>query len=273
MALIDQSYFVGDLTIAGLDRPAVQQRLNLFIDKYEDEFLRNLLGHPLYTAFLNGLSAVTVDHKWLDLLQGKEYQYGGRTRQWRGLVILPPGQTISLSPAGRLDLVAGGQGANDPVVGEFTIALPAQFVNTYFTIERRGIGELRTDEYSVTGNTLTLVGQPAWNISETIILKKSVSVLSAGAGSTYLSPIANYVYWYWMTDDTTQTVGLGQQASKVENAIQVSPATKMVRAWNEMNEWVAEFHRFMITTQADYPEWTQANHNYSKFAKTNVFGI
>lgn len=273
MALIDQSYFVGDLTIAGLDRPAVQERLTLFINKYEDEFLRSLLGYPMYTAFLNGLSAMTIDQRWIDILQGKEYQYGGRTRQWRGLVILSPDQTISLSPAGRLELIAGGAGIYDPVIGEFTITLPPEFVNTYFTIERRGVGELRTDEYGIAGNILTLVNQPAWANLETIILKKSVSILASTSGAAYLSPIVNYVYWHWMTDDTTQTVGLGQQASKVENAIQVSPATKMVRAWNEMSEWVSEFHRFMITSQADYPEWLQANHNYNKFAKTNVFGI
>lgn len=273
MSLIDQTYFVGDLTIAGRTKTEVSERLALFIEKYEDEFLRNLFGYPMYKALLDGLSQVTVDQRWLDILEGKEFQYSSRTRQWGGLIMLATGQTLTINPAGQQTLISGGAGAYDPTVGASTLTLPPAFVNSYFIIERRGTGQLRSDEYSVSGNTLTLVGMPAWNNGETIILSKNPSIGIAGPGTLAKSPIANYVYWHWLKDQTTQTVGLGEVASKSENAQLVSPATKMVRAWNEMSEWVEELYYFMQTSYADYPEWQFGDSNFSKFRKTNMFGI
>lgn len=273
MSLIDQTYFVGDLTIAGLQRPEVTERINLFIQKYEDEFLRNVLGFPLYTAFLSGLSKSTVDQKWLDLLQGTNYQYGGRTRQWRGLIILPSSQTISISPAGQQVLIAGGPGTYDPVIGNSTLSLPPEFRNIYFTINRRGVGDLTQAEYTVAGPTLTLVGMPVWSNGETIILTKGPTIAISGAGAGYLSPIANYVYWHWTKDVTTQTVGLGEVATKGENSMIVSPAVKMARAWNELSEWMSELYKLMTVSQQIYPEWLQWNRDYSLFRTTNIFGI
>lgn len=189
MAIINQTYFVGDLAIAGLDRPAVVERLNLFIEKYEDEFLRNVFGYGLYKALkAQWASYPAVDEKWLDLFDGKDYEYSGRQRQFRGLV----------------------------------------FENS--------------------------------------------DGFSSGTGQL-MSPIANYIYWHYQKDVTTQTVGLGQAQSKAENAAMVSPATKMVRAWNEMSEWVDEFYKFIQTNYADYPEWDFDNSSIWKFKRTNEFGI
>lgn len=274
MALIDQTYFKGDLTIAGLDRQQVVERLQLFIEKYEDEFLRELFGYEFYKALLNGLSQVSVEQRWLDILEGKEFQYGGYTRQWRGLIILPPGQTLSINPAGKEYLTPGGAGAYDPVVGTLTITLPPAFVGTFFIIERRDTGELKPMvEYTVSGNTLTMIGLPVWNAGETIILSKNPSLVTGGAGEQPKSPIANYVYWHWMKDATTQTVALGQVKSKSENAEIVSPAEKMVRAWNEMSEWVEELYYYFNANYSVYPEWRFENDGFRKMRRTNTFGI
>lgn len=189
MSLIDQTYFVGDLTIAGRTKTEVSERLALFIEKYENEFLRDVFGYDLYKALKDQWATYpSIDQRWKDLFDGKEYQYSGRTRQYRGL------------------LFENGDG------------------------------------------------------------------FSSGDGQS-MSPIANYVYWHWIKDQTTQTVGLGEVASKSENAQLVSPATKMVRAWNEMSEWVQELYHFMQTSYATYPEWQFGDSNFSKFRKTNTFGI
>jgi len=189
MAIINQTYFTGDLTIAGLDRPAVVERLTLFIEKYENEFLRNVFGYQLYKALKDQWADYpAIDQRWKDLFDGKEYEYSGRPAQYRGLV----------------------------------------FENT--------------------------------------------DGFSSGTGQI-MSPIANYVYWHWMKDQTSQTVGLGQVKNKSENAEVVSPATKQVRAWNEMSEWVDELYRFLQASYAVYPEYVPGNNEMWKFRKTNVFGI
>jgi hypothetical protein len=85
MALIDTSYFVGELNIPDTDNPNVAERLTFFISKYEEQLLRNVLGNALYAAYVAGIAAATPDQKWLDLRDGKTYtDQAGKTKYWMG---------------------------------------------------------------------------------------------------------------------------------------------------------------------------------------------
>lgn len=93
MSLIDSTYFVGDLTIPNTDVDAVQEALTWYITKYEDLFLRKLLGYPLYKAFIAGITPdpEAAPQRILDILNGKEYtSLQGFLTQWRGLLITEP---------------------------------------------------------------------------------------------------------------------------------------------------------------------------------------
>ena len=70
--LLTVSYFIGELQIPNItgSAPAVTPRVNelqWFINKYEPEYLRLLLGDDLYTAFAAGIAAVTPEAKWTAL--------------------------------------------------------------------------------------------------------------------------------------------------------------------------------------------------------------
>ncbi len=70
MSLIDKTYFVGELDIANTSNSNVEARLNLFIQKYEAEFLRTLFGLDLYTAYLAGIDVTAPDpvpDEWIAL--------------------------------------------------------------------------------------------------------------------------------------------------------------------------------------------------------------
>lgn len=72
--------------------------------------------------------------------------------------------------------------------------------------------------------------------------------------------VVNYIYWYYITDQHIQTVGVGQAVSKAGNAYIVSPVTKLVRAWNEMvqnNFNVIQFINANTNNYGDYyrPSW------------------
>ena len=69
------------------------------------------------------------------------------------------------------------------------------------------------------------------------------------------SPIANYVYWEWMRQNSTQTVGIGEGVVQAENMRMVSPAPKMVRAWNEMVDWLWILHDYLVINKADFPNY------------------
>lgn len=84
MALIDYSYFKGEVELPGLkatrkysDSEAVgmeqvmqtigEKNFNYFINEYEPEFLIQLLGHTLYENFMEGLREVPVPEIWTSL--------------------------------------------------------------------------------------------------------------------------------------------------------------------------------------------------------------
>jgi hypothetical protein len=80
--------------------------------------------------------------------------------------------------------------------------------------------------------------------------------------------IVNYIYWYYITDQHIQTVGVGQAVSKAGNATIVSPVTKLVRAWNEMQQNNIAAIKFINANTEDYgdyykPYWlTYCEHGY-----------
>ena len=75
-------------------------------------------------------------------------------------------------------------------------------------------------------------------------------------GDSYkLSPIANYIYWQFMKNTATNTVGIGESITATENAFRVSPKDKMVTAWNEMVEWNMIMDDFIKQNEEKYPDY------------------
>lgn len=68
------------------------------------------------------------------------------------------------------------------------------------------------------------------------------------------SLIANYVYYWFMRKEATQSSGVGEVATKTENSNRVSPIEKQVRAWNEMVGWIQDMYAFLEAKKADYPD-------------------
>lgn len=66
------------------------------------------------------------------------------------------------------------------------------------------------------------------------------------------SPVANYVYYFYMRDNYTQTVGVGEVKAKAENSVMSNNDAKMVRAWNEMVLWVDDLRPWFVDNQLYY---------------------
>ena len=60
-----------------------------------------------------------------------------------------------------------------------------------------------------------------------------------------LSPIANYVYYWYRRNDVSITTGVGEMETDSDNSVRVPPALKMCKAWNEMVEWVIDTRAWM----------------------------
>lgn len=84
MPLIDITYFIGEINIAGTNRAEVSDIVTHLIDKYEVIFLRDVLGIKLYNEYVTGIAAGSPAQKWLDIRDGKEFQIGETFYRWRG---------------------------------------------------------------------------------------------------------------------------------------------------------------------------------------------
>ncbi len=81
MSIIDTTYF----TTTDLKQPVDNINIQSFIDKYENEILKFLLGYKLFKAFIVAL-ADTPDQKWVDLRDGIiEYTYNSETNEYLGI--------------------------------------------------------------------------------------------------------------------------------------------------------------------------------------------
>lgn len=255
--LIDRTYFVGELNIPNTSKSEISSLLDWFIEKYETKFLRDVLGLDLYNALKAGLQESTVDQKWTDLIQGVEYtDLNQKTRLWRGFITQPPSVLNSLDALNTIEVTVGGGGPYDPVTGQSSTVIPATLVGKSFIIEQRGVGQLKSSEFSIAGNILTL-SSGLFAVNDTYFYKSATLAINTSTGTSKESPIAMYVYYWYIRNNHSQTASTGEVKSQTENAVQHNPALKMTRAWNEMSAWVCELKDYLDANETLYPEWEE----------------
>lgn len=71
---------------------------------------------------------------------------------------------------------------------------------------------------------------------------------------TFQSPIADYVYYWWLRNNVSQTAEMGEVRGKAENAVNVSPKFKMCKAWNDMVDKSLVLYEFLLVNNTVYPE-------------------
>lgn len=69
------------------------------------------------------------------------------------------------------------------------------------------------------------------------------------------SPISQYVYYRNQEDGASDTVLTGTSIGKTDNAIRVSPVSKMIDAWNKMVELNILLWNYLYKNRTLYPEW------------------
>lgn len=275
MALIDRTYFVGELNIPNTSQAAIGSAVDLFIEQYEEKLLNEVLGYTLYKALKAGLQIVPVAQKWTDLIEGVEYtDLATKTRFWKGLVTQPPTVLNALDALNPIDVVVGRGQLYDPVSATTSTTIPAALVGKTFIFEKRGVGKLIAGEYSVVGNILTLIGDQ-FAVDDVYTYKSATLAINTSTGTDKKSLIANYVYYWYIRNNHTQTATTGETKAANENSTMASPALKMVRAWNEMSKWICELVDYLDAKKDDYTEW--ADHDVycmrRKFRPINEFNI
>jgi len=255
MPLIDRSYFAGgELNLPGLNRIEIQENIDMLIMDREPELLTFLFGVKMYDDFIQGLGEDPIQQKWADLLQGVRYEPSpGQYRKWRGLISVPYSTVGVVDASNSIDIVVGRGRTYDPAPGTTSTVIPAALVGKPFTIEYRAIGQLLPTEYTIVGNVLTLLSPFTFELGDVWFYKAASLAVNQSTGDSKKSLIANYVYYWYMRKEASQTTTIGEVATKAENATRTNPGAKMARAWNQMVEWVHELYCFLETRHTDYP--------------------
>lgn len=273
--LIDRTYFVGELSIPNTSTAAIGSLVDLFIEKYEEKFLQSVLGYSLYKAFKAGLLVVPVAQQWTDLIEGVEYtDLNNQVRFWKGLVSQPPSVLNALDALNTIAVQVGAGDTYDPIAGVNSVTIPAALVGKDFIIEQRGVGQLVAGEYSIVGNVLTLT-TGVFAINDIYLYKSATLAINTSTGTNKSSPIANYVYYWYMRNNHTQTASTGETKGKHENADYANVSTKLVRAWNEMSECICELVDYLDARKDVYTEWADQDTWRVKgwFRRINEFNI
>lgn len=88
--IIDQSYFTGKLNLPQTGNNEGLLLVNEFIERYEPEYLQKVLGYNLWKAFSEGIDGSgEIEQRFIDLLEGKEFEYSGKTYKWVGFETKP----------------------------------------------------------------------------------------------------------------------------------------------------------------------------------------
>lgn len=84
--IIDRTYFDGGLlNISGTELSSIQEKIGDFISVYETEYLKKVLGYPLWKLF-NAQLPAPADQRYKDILNGVEFtDANGNVEYWIGL--------------------------------------------------------------------------------------------------------------------------------------------------------------------------------------------
>lgn len=255
MSIVALSDFKGEIVIAQATVSPVNENVQWFIDKYEPKYLRELLGSDFAALFI------------------------------AGLVTIVNGPSPNILNKSVNALLAAGQ----PVTFFVDISLYPQFDPTSIVITKSPDGAGKLVEYfdmliedqdSNGDGTGTFTG---WNITghttDGITLSEDLTIIiSGGTGAgTYPTPnlnpnqrwtalltpngyslktaIANFIYYWYMRDQDSQTMGIGTGKSKAQNATMVSAGPKIARAWFEMVCISWQVLRYLKCNPTIYPEF------------------
>lgn len=88
------------------------------------------------------------------------------------------------------------------------------------------------------------------------------------------SLIADYVYYFYQENNSSQTTGIAVKRPKSEAGVTVAPLEKMVNAWNDFSKKSRSLRNYLDTYSDIYPEAIGVTEdNWTFFQSINMFGL
>lgn len=260
--LINSSYFVGDINIPNTGYSDVSSQIDTLVSIHEPMFMNYLLGYELYKAFKDSVLSGSPEQRFTDLLFGFDFTHNDSTHRWPGLIsVSSDGPFVNIGVDKEFFITVGA--VDGPVDGSDT------YTNVYlngksFRVVQRGFGPLipGTDYEALPGggfkllNTVTFENDDVYNIQITGV---TIGIGDAIIAPVQISPIADYVYYYWQRNNNTNTSGIGEVKSAGANTSAASAIYKMTSAWNRMVNVITPLVRHMQRNVDTWPEFRRHN--------------
>lgn len=163
--------------------------------------------------------------------------------------------------------------ANKPE-GQQLLAFIAQyepeFLVKFFGVD---LADLVQDEInsagSVGGNVQKIVyGRDFVNLAG--VTKRWVGLVNT---TTYISPIANYVYYLVQQQRDTSSTGIGEMMQQTQNATRTNAGAKTTFAWNQMVDYLLVLDEYIHLEKPNDPLLATYVTPYEMLTKTTRFGL
>lgn len=283
MSVIDYTYFSGKLYLPQTGNTEGRVLINQFIEIYETEYLKKVLGYDLWKVFSAGIEGTGLGAELIT-----NGSFTGSAAGWTlGAGWAYGSDKVTFTPGAVTELI---QNVGVP----FTVALCRCSFNVGGTagfvvvslgrggtnqVYDAGSGLVTFDGIaeSATGEKIIFTPSPDFNGSIDDVSLKELTAeqrwtdLLEGkefeySGSNYLwngfdptsktTPIANYVYYRYMEEKASDNTLVGTATGAVDNNTRTAPVSKMIDAWNSMVEMDKTLWYFLTANKDTYPEWT-----------------
>lgn len=91
--------------------------------------------------------------------------------------------------------------------------------------------------------------------------------------TTYISPIANYVYYLVQQVRDTSSTGIGEMMQQTQNATRTNAGAKTTFAWNQMVDYLLILDEFIEASKPNEPILATYVTPYEMLTKTTRFGL
>ncbi len=162
--------------------------------------------------------------------------------------------------------------ANKPE-GQQLLAFIAQyepeFLDKFFGVTLAGLVQAEINTPTGVGVVSNLVNGVTFTNSANVV-KKWVGLKNT---TTYISPIANYVYYLVQQVRDTSSTGIGEMMQQTQNATRTNAGAKTTFAWNQMVDYLLVLDEYIIQNKSQFAQLDTYVTPYDLLTKTTRFGL
>jgi Ni,Fe-hydrogenase I cytochrome b subunit len=104
-------------------------------------------------------------------------------------------------------------------------------------------------------------------------LKDKIYITPTAPATAYRSPVACYVYNFYLKSMLSVTTGSGEGKAKIDGSDSISSWQKIITNWNDMVDQIIELRQWLDDNASTYTTYIAGDTGYEDFERMNQWGI